>query len=164
EVSDKPDALELTSVRGHVQIDSVSFNYRPDMPVLRGISLEVWPGETLALVGATGAGKTTLAGLIPRFFDPVSGRVLLDGQDLRNVRLKSLRSRIAIVLQEPFLFPLSVAENIAYGKPGATFAEIEAAARAANAHEFIQALPGAYHAVLGERGATLSGGQRQRIS
>jgi ATP-binding cassette subfamily B protein/subfamily B ATP-binding cassette protein MsbA len=134
------------------------------MPVLRGISLEARPGETVALVGATGAGKTTLAGLIPRFFDPVSGRVLLDGHDLRDLRLKSLRNRIAMVLQEPFLFPLSVAENIAYGKPGATFAEIEAAARAANAHEFIQQLAGGYDAVIGERGATLSGGQRQRLS
>jgi ATP-binding cassette subfamily B protein/subfamily B ATP-binding cassette protein MsbA len=164
EVSDKPGALELTAVQGHVQIENVSFSYRPNMPVLRGISLEARPGETVALVGATGAGKTTLAGLIPRFIDPVSGRVLLDGHDLRDVRLKSLRNRIAMVLQEPFLFPLSVAENIAYGKPGATFAEIEAAARAANAHEFIQQLAGGYDAVIGERGATLSGGQRQRLS
>jgi ATP-binding cassette subfamily B protein/subfamily B ATP-binding cassette protein MsbA len=164
EVSDKPGARELTAVQGHVQIENVSFSYRPNMPVLRGISLEARPGETVALVGATGAGKTTLAGLIPRFIDPVSGRVLLDGHDLRDVRLKSLRNRIAMVLQEPFLFPLSVAENIAYGKPGATFAEIEAAARAANAHEFIQQLAGGYDAVIGERGATLSGGQRQRLS
>jgi ATP-binding cassette subfamily B protein/subfamily B ATP-binding cassette protein MsbA len=164
EVADKPGAEEITSARGHVQIENVYFNYRPEQPVLRGVSIEASPGETVALVGATGAGKTTIAGLVARFFDPISGRVLLDGKDLRNIRLKSLRKHVAMVLQEPFLFPMTVAENIAYGKPDATFGEVEAAARAANAHDFILQLPGGYEAVIGERGATLSGGQRQRLS
>jgi len=115
-------------------------------------------------VGATGAGKSTLVSLIPRFFDPWEGRVLVDGHDLREVQLKSLRKNVAIVLQEPFLFPISVAENIAYGCPQAGFDQIEAAARAANADDFIRSLPDGYHTIIGERGATLSGGERQRIS
>jgi ATP-binding cassette subfamily B protein/subfamily B ATP-binding cassette protein MsbA len=151
-------------VKGHVEIENVSFSYRTGEPVLRGISLKAQPGDTVAFVGATGAGKTTLASLIPRFFDPASGRVLLDGMDVRDVKLKSLRSHIALVLQEAFLFPLSIAENIAYANASATMAEIEAAARAANAHDFIVNLPQGYHTVVGERGATLSGGERQRIS
>jgi ATP-binding cassette subfamily B protein/subfamily B ATP-binding cassette protein MsbA len=164
DVSDKPGALSPGVVKGHVQIENVSFAYRPDQPVLRGISLEVRPGETVALVGSTGAGKSTLVSLIPRFFDPTNGRVLLDGTDLRELRLKDLRRHIALVLQEPFLFPLSLAENIAYARPTATLLEIETAARAANAHDFIMKLPQGYNTVVGERGATLSGGERQRIS
>jgi len=164
EVTDKPGALALTNVRGHVQIENVSFGYEPGRPILRNVSLEVRPGETVALVGPTGAGKTTLLSLVPRFFDPWEGRVLVDGHDIRDVQLKSLRQHIAIVLQEPFLFPMTVAENIAYGRPHATLGEIEAAARAANAHEFIERLPQGYQTVIGERGATLSGGQRQRLS
>jgi len=132
--------------------------------VLRGITLDVQPGEAVALVGATGAGKTTLVGLLPRFYDPWQGRVRVDGQDVRDITLKSLRRQIAIVLQEPFLFPLSVAENIAYGRQHATLGEIEAAARSARAHEFILQLPEGYQTVIGERGATLSVGQRQRLS
>lgn len=164
EVKDKPDAIALSKVRGHVQLQNVTFGYKPGRPVLRDITLEVKPGETLALVGTTGAGKSTLVSLIPRFFDPWQGRVLIDGQDARDVRRKSLRSQIALVLQEPFLFPMSVAENIAYGNPHATVAEIEAAARAANAHDFITRLPDGYRSLVGERGATLSGGERQRMS
>ncbi|MDB6067803.1 MAG: transporter related [Pedosphaera sp.] len=164
EVTDKPGAVVLNPVRGHVRLENVSFAYRSGQAVLRGISLEACPGETVALVGATGAGKSTLVSLIPRFFDPVAGRVLIDDHDLRDIQLKSLRSQVALVLQEPFLFPLSVAENIAYAKPAATLAEIEAAARAANAHEFIEKLAAGYQTVIGERGATLSGGERQRIS
>ena len=164
EVADKPGALILTAARGHVQFENVSFAYAPGQPVLRYVSLEARPGETVALVGATGAGKSTLVSLIPRFFDPVAGRVLLDGHDVREVRLKSLRQQIALVLQEPFLFPLTLAENIAYANPAASMAEIQAAARAANAHEFIAKLPEGYHTVIGERGATLSGGERQRVS
>jgi ATP-binding cassette subfamily B protein/subfamily B ATP-binding cassette protein MsbA len=164
EVADKPGAATLSQVKGHVEIENVSFSYRTGEPVLRGISLKAQPGDTVAFVGATGAGKTTLASLIPRFFDPASGRVLLDGMDVRDVKLKSLRSHIALVLQEAFLFPLSIAENIAYANASATMAEIEAAARAANAHDFIVNLPQGYHTVVGERGATLSGGERQRIS
>jgi ATP-binding cassette subfamily B protein/subfamily B ATP-binding cassette protein MsbA len=164
EVQDKPGAIALTAMRGQVQFENVTFGYAPDRPVLRGLSIDVLPGETIALVGATGAGKTTFVSLIPRFFDPQTGRVLIDGHDTRDVRIKSLRCHIALVLQEPFLFPISVAENIAYGRPHATPADIEAAARAANAHDFISRLPEGYRTIVGERGATLSGGERQRLS
>jgi ATP-binding cassette, subfamily B, bacterial len=132
--------------------------------VLEGIALTVEPGETIALMGATGAGKTTLASLIPRFIDPHQGRVLLDGHDVRDVTLSSLRAQIALVLQEPFLLPMSVADNIAYARPEADRAEIQTAARAANAHDFIVRLPHGYDTVIGERGATLSGGERQRLA
>jgi ATP-binding cassette subfamily B protein/subfamily B ATP-binding cassette protein MsbA len=121
-------------------------------------------GQTIAIVGHTGAGKTTLVNLIPRFMDPWEGRVLIDGHDLREVSLKSVREQVALVLQDSFLFPLSVADNIAYARPGAARSEIEAAAQAANAHDFIASLPQGYETVIGERGATLSGGERQRLS
>ncbi len=163
-VKDKPGAPVLRLTAGRVRFENVSFGYEPGRLVLKNISFEVDPGRALALVGATGAGKSTLVSLIPRFFDPVEGRVLLDDQDVREVRLKSLRQQIAIVLQEPFLFPMTVAENIAYGQPHATPERIEGAARAANAHEFILRLPQGYQTVIGERGGTLSGGERQRIS
>ena len=164
DVRQKPDAVFLPAVRGHIRIENVTFGYQPGRPVLRGLSLEAHPGQTLAIVGTTGAGKTTLVNLLPRFFDPWEGRVLIDHHDLRNAQLKSLRDQIALVLQEPFLFPLSIAENIAYGRPAASRAEIENAARAANVHEFIARLPQGYDTVIGERGATLSGGERQRIA
>ena len=164
EVTDRPGAAALSSVRGHVQIEKVTFGYEPGRPILHDLSLEVRPGEVLAIVGATGAGKSTLVSLVPRFFDPWQGRVLVDGHDLRDIQMKSLRRSIAMVLQDPFLFPVSVAENIAYGVPRASAAEIETAARAANAHEFILRMPAGYQTVIGERGATLSGGERQRLS
>ena len=164
EIFDKPGAVPIASARGHVAIEGVTFGYEPNHPVLRSISLEVHPGESVALVGATGAGKTTLVGLLPRFFDPWGGRVRVDGRDVRGLTLKSLRGQIAIVLQEPFLFPLTIMENIAYGRLQATTVEIEAAARAARAHEFIMELPEGYQTIIGERGATLSVGQRQRLS
>lgn len=164
EVTDKVDAIALNDVRGNVKFENVSFSYRNGQGVLTNIAFEVQPGETIAIVGATGAGKSTLVSLIPRFFDPIEGRVLLDGKNLRDIQLKSLRRNISIVLQEPFLFPLSIAENIAYANPAATFKEIEAAAVAANAHDFITKLPKGYHTIVGERGATLSGGERQRLS
>jgi ATP-binding cassette subfamily B protein/subfamily B ATP-binding cassette protein MsbA len=164
EVADQPNALKLAYVTGHVQIENVTFGYEPGHPVLRGLSAEARPGQTVAIVGATGAGKTTLVNLIARFFDPWTGRVIIDGKDVRDVQLRSLRSQVALVLQEPFLFPLSVAENIAFGRPEASRAEIEAAARTANAHDFIIRLPQGYDTVLGERGGTLSGGERQRLS
>jgi ATP-binding cassette, subfamily B, bacterial len=150
--------------RGHLRLERVTFGYDPGRPVLQAVSLEARPGEMLALVGPTGAGKSTLASLIPRLFDPDEGRVVVDGHDLRELRLADVRAQVALVLQEPFLLPISVAENIAYGRPDATRAEIEAAARAANAEEFIVRLTAGYETILGERGATLSGGQRQRIA
>jgi ATP-binding cassette subfamily B protein/subfamily B ATP-binding cassette protein MsbA len=142
----------------------VWFGYEPGRPVLRGVSFAARPGGVVAVVGPTGAGKSTLAGLLPRFFDPDEGRVSLDGRDLRELRLESVRASVSLVLQESFLFPFSIAENIAYGRPGASRAEIEAAARAANAHEFVCRLPDGYETVVGERGATLSGGERQRVA
>lgn len=164
EVADKPGALALPCVRGHIKLEKVVFSYKPDHPVLREVSLEIQSGECVAIVGQSGAGKSTLAGLVPRFFDPTDGRVLIDGKDARDVRLEDLRRQVALVLQEPFLFPSSVSENIAYGKPDATGKEIEAAARTANAHEFIKDLPHGYETIIGERGATLSGGERQRLA
>jgi ATP-binding cassette, subfamily B, bacterial len=164
EVVEKPGASALSRVRGDVQFDGVSFEYEAGRPVLRDVSLMVPAGRTVALVGPTGAGKSTLANLIPRFFDPTAGRVMIDGHDVRDLKLNSLRSNVALVLQESFLFPFSVAENIAYGLPGATREEIETAARSANAHEFIAQMPHGYDTVIGERGVTLSGGERQRLA
>jgi ATP-binding cassette subfamily B protein/subfamily B ATP-binding cassette protein MsbA len=164
EVADKPDARTMPAVRGEIKFENVSFAYDPNQPVLCDVSLAAAPGETIAIVGATGAGKSTLVNLIPRFFDVNAGRVLIDGNDVRDLHLADLRANISIVLQEPFLFPFSIAENIAYGRTGATRDEIVAAAQAANAHEFIERLPRGYDTVIGERGATLSGGERQRIA
>jgi ATP-binding cassette subfamily B protein/subfamily B ATP-binding cassette protein MsbA len=168
EVCDRPDATPLPSPgkrsEGHVRFEDVTFGYEPGRPVLQRVSLVAEPGETVALVGATGAGKTTLASLIPRFYDPWSGRITFNNQDLREVRLADLRSQIAYVFQEPFLLPLSAADNIAYGRPSATREEIISAARAANADRFIQQLPQGYDTLIGERGATLSGGERQRLA
>jgi ATP-binding cassette subfamily B protein/subfamily B ATP-binding cassette protein MsbA len=163
EVRDVPDA-QAAPLKGHVRYEGVTFGYEPGRPVLKGVSLEARPGEVIAVVGPNGAGKTTLAGLLVRFFDPWSGRVTVDGCDVRRHRLRSLRQQMALVLQEPFIFPLSAADNIAYGRPDATRAEIEAAARAANADDFIRRLPRGYDSVIGERGATLSGGEKQRLS
>jgi len=164
DVADCPEALDLSSVRGQLRIENVTFGYEAEQPVLRNVSLEAHPGELVAIVGPTGAGKTTLVGLIPRFFDPWGGRVMIDGHDVRDVGLRSLREHVALVPQEPFLFPISVAENIAYGCPEASPEEIEQAARTANAHDFIVSLPDGYNTVLGARGETLSGGQRQRLA
>jgi ATP-binding cassette subfamily B protein/subfamily B ATP-binding cassette protein MsbA len=160
------EALPMLGGRGggHVVFEDVSFGYDPERLVLENVSLEVHPGETAALVGPTGAGKSTLVSLILRFFDPTSGTVRINGADLRRVRLSSLRNAVAIVLQEPFLLPLSVADNIAYGHPEASREQIEAAARVANADGFIGRLPEGYDTVIGERGATLSGGEKQRIA
>jgi ATP-binding cassette subfamily B protein len=164
DVVDRPGAVALAAVRGEVGFEEVWFGYEPGRPVLRGVSFEARPGQVVAVVGPTGAGKSTLAGLLPRFFDPDRGRVLLDGHDLRELRLETVRESVSLVLQESFLFPFSIAENIAYGRPGASREEIEAAARAANVHEFVSCLPDGYDTVLGERGATLSGGERQRVA
>ncbi len=160
----KPLPVRAAFERGHICLEGVTFGYEVGYPVLENITLEARPGETIALVGATGAGKSTLVSLIPRFFDPWQGRVLFDGVDVRGVQLNSLREQIALVLQEPFLLPLSVAQNIAYGRPGASQQEIVAAAKAAKADEFIRQLPQGYDTVLSERGAILSGGQKQRLA
>jgi ATP-binding cassette subfamily B protein len=162
--ADKPHAKPLPPAMGHVRLENVVFGYAAEQAVLCGVSLEVLPGQVLAVVGATGAGKTTLVSLVPRFFDPWQGRVTIDGHDVRDVQIKSLRDQVGFVLQEPFLFPITIAENIAYGRPDASRQEIEAAARAANAHAFIEKLPDGYDTCVGERGATLSGGERQRLS
>jgi len=164
EVAEKPGAIQLPPARGQVQIENLTFGYEPGQPVLRGVSLAAYPGRILAIVGATGAGKSTLVYLVPRFFDPWQGRVLVDGHDVRDLRLKSLRDQVSLVLQEPFLFPISIADNIAYGRPNASRKEIEAVARAAHAHDFIERLPQTYDTLIGERGATLSGGERQRLA
>ncbi len=164
EVLDRTGALPLPPARGNVSIQGVTFGYEPGQPVLREVSIEARPGQTIAIVGPTGAGKSTLVSLIPRLNDPWAGRVLMDGHDLREVQLKTVRAQVALMLQEPFLFPFSIAENIAYGCPAATLPEIEAAARDANAHSFISRLPEGYQTMLGERGDTLSGGERQRLA
>ena len=165
DVADVPDALELPGrAHGHVRFDGATFAYANGHPVLRDICLDVRPGETVALVGPSGAGKTTLASLLLRFYDPSQGSVCLDGRDLKMLTIASLRRQIALVLQEPVLFGTTIRENIAYGRPGASDEEIHAAARAAGAHAFISALPRGYETSIGERGVRLSGGQRQRLS
>lgn len=163
EVDDRPGA-RVAALAGHVRFEHVTFGYDEGRATLQDVSLEVRPGETLAIVGPTGAGKSTLVSLVPRFHDPWRGRVTIDGTDVRDIQLMCLRSQISVVLQEAFLFPVSIAENIAYGNPRVSREEIEAAARAANAHDFISRLPQGYDTVVGERGGTLSGGERQRLS
>jgi ABC-type multidrug transport system fused ATPase/permease subunit len=163
-VTDEPGARPAPRFRGRLSFEAVSFAYQRGQIVLRDVSFAVEPGQTVALVGATGAGKSSLAALIPRFYDPFEGRVLIDGTDIRCFTLRSLRGQISLVLQESVLFRATIAENIAYGNPIAGPANILAAARAAHADEFIRALPEGYETVVGERGATLSGGQRQRIA
>jgi ABC-type multidrug transport system fused ATPase/permease subunit len=165
DVRDRPDAVEPAArPTGEIRLDNVSFSYKPETMVLRGITTDIAAGTTVALVGPSGAGKTTLASLLMRFYDPDSGRVMLDGRDLRELTLGYLRQSVALVLQEPILFAASVRENIAYGRPGATDEAIRAAAAAAGAAKFIEALPDGYDTQIGERGVSLSGGQRQRLS
>ena len=165
EILDEPGALPLQVQKGCIRFEDVSFEYPDDHnQVLRHVDLEVRPGEKLALVGPSGGGKTTLCNLIPRFYDVTGGRILIDGQDVRSVTLKSLRGAIGVVQQDVYLFSGSVYENIAYGRPGAGRQEVEAAARLAGAHEFIAALKDGYDTYVGERGVKLSGGQKQRIA
>lgn len=164
EITDSPGATALPPVQGEVRFENVIAGYAPDRPVLHRVSFTAQPGETIAIVGVTGVGKTTLVNLIPRLADPTAGRVLIDGHDVREVQLQSLRAQIAMVWQESLLLPGSIADNIALGRPTATRTEIEAAARAAHAHDFITALPQGYDTKVGERGATFSGGERQRLA
>ncbi len=179
EVRDSPEAKPMPPVKGEVEFDDVSFTYvgqaipwlavaasgdKPEPMIVHDISLRVRPGETVALLGATGSGKTTLVNLVPRFYDPSHGRVLIDGIDVREVTLESLRRQIGVVLQDTFLFSTSIRENIAYGRLDATLSEIQEAARAAEIHDFIAGLPKGYETLVGERGVGLSGGQKQRVA
>jgi len=164
DVPERPHAHSLAQASGAMIFRHVSFAYDDDRPVLEDISFEVKPGECVGIVGTTGAGKTTLVNLLTRFYDPTAGQILLDNRDLRDYKLSDLRNQFAIVLQEPLLFSTSIAENIAYARASASQAEIEAAAKAANAHHFIIGLSRGYQTVVGERGMRLSGGERQRIS
>jgi ABC-type multidrug transport system fused ATPase/permease subunit len=164
EVTDSEDAVELPPGDGIVHFENVSFSYLEARPVLEEIELPIEAGRTIALIGHTGSGKTTLASLVPRFYDVTDGRVTIDGADVRDLKLASLRSQIGVISQDPFLFSATVRENIAFGVTAATDDEVERAARLAQAHEFIAKLPDGYDTVIGERGITLSGGQRQRIA
>jgi ATP-binding cassette, subfamily B, bacterial len=164
EVADPPGAGELPLGGGHIRFDGVRFEYLPGRAVLEDVTLDVPPGRTIALIGHTGSGKTTLTSLVPRFYDVTAGRVLVDGADVRDVTLRSLRSAIGVIAQDPFLFSATVRENITFGAPDLTHEEIEHVARLAQAHEFIERLPDGYDTVIGERGITLSGGQRQRLA
>ena len=164
DIGDAPGARELPPGDGVVVFEGVTFGYDPERPVLRDVSLELAAGRVVALIGHTGSGKTTLASLVPRFYDVQAGRVTIDGADVRDLQLTSLRRSIGVIAQDPFLFSASVRENISFGRADATDEEIERAARLSQAHEFIEALPEGYDTVIGERGITLSGGQRQRVA
>jgi ABC-type multidrug transport system fused ATPase/permease subunit len=164
EIKDAPDAIEPPQVRGEVDFHNVCFRYGTGDEVLRDVAFQMKPGEMVALVGPSGAGKTSIANLLCRFYDPIQGQVALDGHDLRTIKLASLRREVAVVLQDTFLFNSTVRENLLYGKPNATEEELIAAAKAAYAHDFIEALPEGYDTVIGERGVKLSGGQKQRLA
>jgi ATP-binding cassette subfamily B protein/subfamily B ATP-binding cassette protein MsbA len=164
QIVERPGAPALPSVRGRITFEGVSFAYEPDRPILDEVSFEAEPGETVAVVGPTGVGKTTLAALLLRFLDPTLGRVTIDGHDLRDVLLRSVRAQIGLVLQEPLLLSTTVRDNIAIGRPGASDEDIVDAAHEARAHDFIAKLPQGYDTPLGERGIRLSGGERQRLS
>jgi len=164
DVADRTKAVELPSGDGAIRFEDVSFSYLPGRPVLEHLDLDIAAGTTVALIGHTGSGKTTVSSLVPRFYDVDSGRMLVDGVDVRDVKLASLRREIGVIPQDPFLFSTTVRDNIAFGLPDLTDAEIERVARLAEAHEFVERLPQGYDTVIGERGITLSGGQRQRIA
>ena len=164
EVREKPDAHPLVAVKGHVRYEGVSFGYGKTLKVVEGIDIDARPGETVALLGPIGSGKTTVLNLLPRFYDVTEGRVSIDGHDIRDVTLESLRANVGIVMQEVFLFNATIRDNIAYGRPGATDEEIIEASKIARLHDFIMTLPEAYETWVGERGITLSGGQKQRVA
>jgi ABC-type multidrug transport system fused ATPase/permease subunit len=162
---DKPDAVDLPRIQGNIRFENVRLHYRPNSPnALHEVSFEVAPDQVIGIVGPTGGGKTSIINLIPRFYDVTGGRIMIDGHDVRDVTLHSLRSQIGIVLQETLLFTASIRDNIRYGHPDATDEEIIAAAKAADAHRFISEMPDGYETLIGERGVTLSGGQRQRVA
>jgi len=164
DITDAPDAVPAPPLRAEIEFDDVHFEYKPGAPVLRGVSFRARPGEIVALVGESGSGKSTIADLLLRFYDPTAGRILIDGHELPHYTLTSLREQVGIVLQESVLFDATIRENITYGELDATPEDVVAAAKAANAHDFIEALPEGYDTMVGERGANLSGGQRQRIA
>jgi ABC-type multidrug transport system fused ATPase/permease subunit len=164
DVKDSPRAVDLDHVAGEITFENVSFDYQDDAPTLRHVSLRVKPGQTLALVGPTGAGKSTIASLVPRFYDPQYGAVKIDGVDVRDIKLTTLRRNISMVLQDVFLFSGTVRDNIRYSNLNASDDEVIAAAKTANAHEFISSLPEGYDTQIGERGVKLSGGQKQRLA
>ena len=163
-ILDSPEALDLVRCEGDVEFDAVDFAYADGPPVLHDFSLHLRPGETVAMVGRTASGKTTVSRLLPRFYDVDAGAVRIDGHDVRELSIASLRSKIGVVLDEPFLFSISIRDNIAYGRPDASLEEVREAARSAGAEEFILQLPDGYDTIVGERGYTLSGGQRQRVA
>ena len=164
DIAERPDATELPQGGGHLRFENVHFEYLEGRPVLDGVDLDVPPGRTIALIGQTGSGKTTLTSLVPRFYDVTGGRVTVDGADVRDLQLTSLRHAIGVISQDPFLFSATVRENITFGVPDLDDAEVERIARLAQAHEFVEELPDGYDTVIGERGITLSGGQRQRLA
>jgi ATP-binding cassette, subfamily B, bacterial len=164
DVAERPDAIPLAAARGDIEFHNVDFAYQTDHPVLHGVDLHIAPGTRVGIAGRTGSGKTTLVSLLTRFYDPTAGAILVDGVNVRDYRVADLRAQFSIVLQEPVLFSTSIAENIAYARPDASSAEVVAAARAADAHDFIESLPDGYGTMVGERGLRLSGGERQRIS
>jgi ATP-binding cassette subfamily B protein len=165
EIRSRPDAIYLPNIQGEVQFENVSFRYQGEKaPALHEVNLDVKPNQVIALIGPTGSGKTSVINLIPRFYDVTKGRILIDGHDLRSLDLKTLRSQIGIVLQTSILFSATIRENIAYGRPNATMEDVIAAAKAAQAHDFILEMTDGYETRVGERGITLSGGQRQRVA
>ena len=164
EIADRPDAVELPQGAGEIRFEDVRFEYLEGHPVLDGVALDISAGRTVALIGQTGSGKTTLTSLVPRFYDVTGGRVLVDGVDVRDVKLASLRHSVGVISQDPFLFSASVRENITFGAPDLDEAEVERIASMAQAHEFVERLPDGYDTIIGERGITLSGGQRQRLA
>jgi subfamily B ATP-binding cassette protein MsbA len=162
-IQERPNARNPSSLRGEIEFENVAFRYEADAPVLRDVSFQVEPGQFVGIVGPTGSGKSTVASLIPRFYDATAGRVLIDGVDVRDFELHGLREKFGFVLQDTVLFRGTVRENIAYGRPAATDEQVARAARLANAEEFIERMPHGYETLIGERGLTLSGGQRQRL-
>ena len=164
EIRDSPDAVEMKEVKGEVVFENVSFEYEKGKPLLKGVSITIHAGETVAIVGKTGSGKSTFVNLIPRFYDATSGRVTIDGVDVKKIRIQSLRRLIGIVSQETFLFSRSIRDNIAFGMRNATVDDVVRAASVARADEFIRSFPKGYDTIVGERGNTLSGGQKQRVA